>query len=500
MATMSQMQISPASAARRLALLACLGGAGCAVGPNFHRPPPPAGGGYLAQPFDKVTATTKGPAGGDQSLIAGAEVAGDWWKLYHSPGLDAVMDKALKNNSDLAAARAALKVAHQTYLAQRAVFLPTLDLAANTSQNKSSEYLSPVTNSSALYYGLQTAQLNVGYTLDVFGGLRRQTEVVKAQEDQQRFQTEAAWLTLTSNVVAAVVQEASLRAQVKAQQEIIDEAEKVLVIMRRQLTAGQIAPTDLLAQETLLAQAQAALPPLQRQLDQERDLLAYLTGQTPAEYAETAIDLDALVLPSDLPVSVPSRLVEQRPDIRQAEANLHQASAGVGVAIAARLPQITLNGSYGGASANWGQLLTSGNTAWTYGAGLAQPIFEGGALYHKQKAAEAALVQAREQYRSAVLAAFQNVADSLKALKTDAQALDAATLAEAAAKHTLEITERQFAAGQDAPIDVLNAEQAERQAIEAKVQAQAARFSDTAALFVALGGGWWNQKPDPAAS
>jgi NodT family efflux transporter outer membrane factor (OMF) lipoprotein len=465
---------------------------GCAVGPNFHRPAAPTSA-YTARPVAPPTSTFHGPAGGAQQLAQGADVAGDWWTLYGSPALDAIMQRALKSNSDLAAAKAALKVAHQTYLAQLGVFLPTVDLGANTSRNKGSQFLSPPLNANTFQYGLQTAEVDVGYTLDVFGGLRRQTEGVKAQEDQQRFETEAVYLTLTSNVVSAALQEASLRQQVIAQQRIIVIETDILDVMSRQRDEGQIGGRDLLAQHAALAQAQQALPPLRRQLDQEQDLLAFLTGSTDGDYSEPSVDLAALKLPADLPVSLPSKLVEQRPDIRQAEANLHAASAGVGVAIAARLPQISLNASLGGASSNWASLLSSSNLAWSYGAGLAQPIFEGGALYHRQKAAEAALDQAKEQYRSAVLAAFQNVADTLKALQADADALDAAAYAQSTADKNLQIVRRQLAAGQVTGIEVLNAEQASRQAEQALVQAEAARYTDTAALFVALGGGWWNR-------
>jgi NodT family efflux transporter outer membrane factor (OMF) lipoprotein len=474
--------------------MSCALATACAVGPNFHRPAPPTTG-YVVQPLKPPTTAFSGPAGGAQRFVDGADIAADWWTLFRSPVLNALIDRALIANSDLAAAEAALKVAHQTYLAQLGVFLPAVDLSANTSRNKSSAYLSPVLNASQFYYTLQTAQVNVSYTVDVFGGLRRQTESVKAQEDSQRFQTEAVYLTLTSNVVADAMQEASLRAQVAAQERIITIESDILRIMRAQLRAGQIAPTDLLAQEAALAQAQQALPPLRKQLDQEQDLLAYLTGRTPGEQIYHGLDLDALALPTALPVSLPAKLVEQRPDIRQAEANLHTASANVGVAIAARLPNITLNGLVGGAAATWGSLFTAANNEWTVGAGLTQPIFEGGALYHKQKAAEAALDQAKDQYRSTVLAAFQNVADALKALEVDGVALDAAANAHKSAQTTLDITLRQRAAGQVTTIEVLNAEQAERSAELALVQAEAARFSDTAALFQALGGGWWNRGP-----
>ena len=464
---------------------------GCAVGPNFHHLKAPTIDLQTVRPVD-LSAQASGPAGGAQTLTPGADISADWWSLYQSPALNALIEKALKHNSDLAAAKAALKGAKETYLAQLAVFLPTVDVGASTSRNKSSTYLSPVLNASQFYYNLQTAQVNVGYTPDVFGGLRRQTEGVKAAEDLQRFQTQAVYVTLTANVVTAAIQASSLREQVKAQEAVIEDEKRILAILRRKLETGEVAQADYLAQVSALAQAQQGLPPLRKALQQENDRLAYLVGEAPSDKVSEGLTLATLTLPRNLPLSLPSALVNQRPDVRQAEANLHAASAAVGVAIAARLPSFTLSGAAGGSSNLWKDIFNSSNSAWSLGAGITQPIFEGGALYHRQKAAEAGLVQAKEQYRSAVLAALQNVSDTLAALDADAAALDSAALAKKSADETLAIVRRQLAVGQVSGVELLNAEQAERQAELSLVQAQASRFSDTAALFQALGGGWWN--------
>jgi NodT family efflux transporter outer membrane factor (OMF) lipoprotein len=464
--------------------------AGCAVGPNFHRPPPPVVSAYT--PPSAAVPLSIGP----QTLVAGADLQWGWWRAFRSQALDALVEQSLKANSDLEAARFALKAARETYLAQRGTLLPQVDASTGATRNKSSEYLSPPTiNNNVFYYTLDTAQLSISYTLDLFGGLRREVENTRALEDNQRFQTEGVYLTLVSNVVATAVEEASLRDQVAAQKDVIALETRMLAIMRRQLELGQIGRSDVLAQETAVAEAEAALPPLQKQLATTRDQLAYLVGRAPGEGDLKGLDLGDLTLPADLPLSLPSKLVEHRPDVRAAEANLHAASAAVGVAVAARLPTLTLSASAGGNNGQWSNLLSQPNTFWSYGAGVAQPIFQGGTLLHKQKAAEAQLDQAKALYRSAVLAAFQNVSDTLQALAVDEHALQTAEAAERAARSSFDIAMRQAELGQIAGLQVLNAEQALSAAELALVQARAARFADTAALFQALGGGWWNDGP-----
>jgi NodT family efflux transporter outer membrane factor (OMF) lipoprotein len=348
--------------------------------------------------------------------------------------------------------------------------------------------------SSANPFTLHTLQLTVGYAPDVFGGVRRQTETVAAQAEAQRFETEAAYLTLTSNVVAAAIGEAALRNQVAATEKVIDLDGEILDLTRRQKAVGQASGADVAAQEAALAQAEAALPPLQKQLAQQHDLIAALTGHLPNEPAGQDFDLADFTLPVDLPVSLPSRLVEQRPDVKVAEANLHAASAQVGVAIANRLPSFALSASAGGASTSLASLFTQGNGFWGLSAGVTQPIFEGGALLHRQRAAEASLDQAKAQYRSTVIAACQNVADSLQALQADAAALRAADRAERSAAVSLAIARKQLEVGDASSLAVLSAEQAYQQALIGRVQAQSNRYADTAALFQALGGGWWNRR------
>ncbi|PTR07229.1 MULTISPECIES: efflux transporter outer membrane subunit [unclassified Novosphingobium] len=476
------------SARQVLSAAACVLASGCAVGPDFHAPAPPVQTAYAPATPTAITAPGS-VAGGTQVLSAGA-VAGEWWHAFGSPALDALIDRALAANTDLAATRAGLRQARELWLAQRGVLFPTVDAGATTNRVKGSQYLAPVPNNSSFTYSLQTAQVNVGYTLDLFGGNRRSVEQARAQYDAQAYQAQAARITLINTVAATAFQHAALQEQVDRQREVIALQQELLAITRHQLAVGQAAGVDLMAQQAQLAQAQGALPPLEHALAQSHDLLAYLTGQGAADGPLPPLALSQVTLPRDLPLSLPAQLVRNRPDIRAAEANLHAASAGVGIATANRLPQITIGASAGGNSGGWSSLLSAANAFWSAGAGLTQPIFAGGALLHRQRAARAAYDQADAQYRSTVLAAFQNVADTLAALAADAAGLAAAQDTREAARDTLEATARQARDGAVAPTAELQARIALLQADQALAQAQAARLSDTAAFYEALGGGW----------
>jgi NodT family efflux transporter outer membrane factor (OMF) lipoprotein len=318
-------------------------------------------------------------------------------------------------------------------------------------------------------------------------------ENLVAQTDSQRFQLEAAYLTLTSNLVTATINEASLRAQIRATQQIIAAETDLLSVLRKQYDLGQVAQVDVLAQQAALAQARATLPPLQKQLDQQRDALSSLLGQPPDQLISEHFALDDISLPKELPVSVPAALVNQRPDIRQAEANLHAACANVGVAVANRLPLLNLTAEGGSQSNYFNQLFASGNGFWTIAASITQPVFDGGNLLHKARAARAALEQAEASYRATTLSAFQNVADSLAALQADSDSVAAATVAAQSAETTLQIVRLQVSLGQVAYLGILNAQQTALQAELSLVQAKATRLTDTAALFQALGGGWWHR-------
>ncbi len=468
--------------------------AGCAVGPDFHAPSAPETTGFTAESLPSQTTSADSHVGEPQRFVADMDIPGQWWVLFHSQDLDHLVEQALQANPTLDAAQAALRQAWENVYAQQGSYWPQVSAQLSASRNLTAvSSVSPASATGNPYYSLLTPQLNVSFVPDVFGANFHAVESLKAQADSQRYQLEATYLTLTSNAVAAAVQEASLRGQIAVTEATITIENDLLGILNRQLALGQVAGSDVAAQEAALAQAQQVLPPLQKQLAQQRDLLANLTGQPPSKPPAERFELDAFTLPVELPVSLPAKLVAQRPDVQAAEANLHSASALVGVAVAARLPQITLTAQFGNQASALSNMFTPGTNFWTIAAGLTQPIFSGGTLLHKQRAAEAAFDQAKSQYRSTVLAAMQNVADALRALQADADALHAAVAAENAAARSLAIVRRQLELGQVAYLALLNAQQTYQQARLSLVQAEANRLADTAALFQALGGGWWNR-------
>ena len=467
--------------------------AGCAVGPDFAPPAAPDVGGYTPNALSPTVAGSATPGGNTQHFVHDLDLPGQWWTLFHSKALNSLIDKALAANSDLQAAQAALVVARENVHVQEGSLFPAVD--ANFSGSRQQFEISQPSDvgGGSPIFNLFTGQLNISYMPDVFGGNRRAIESLQAQADSQRFALEATYLTLISNLAGAAVQEASLRGQIAATQKIIKSETDVLTLMRRQFALGQIAEGDVVAQEAALAQVEQSLPPLQKQLLQQRDLLAALTGGFPNETMPEKFALAELRLPNDLPVSLPSKLVEQRPDIRAAEANLQSASAQIGVAIANRLPSITLSGVVGSSGLSPDQLFTPGFNFWTATGGVTQPLFHGGALLHKELAAKAAYNQALAQYKSTVRVAFQNVADSLRAIQTDAVALQKAVASEAASGRSLAIVRRRLELGDVNYLALLNAQQAYQQAVLSLAQAKAARYADTVALFQALGGGWWNR-------
>jgi len=475
--------------------------AGCAVGPDFERPAAPDVTGYTSAPLAQQTASSDVAGGETQRFVQGLDIPGQWWTLFHSSALNTLIEEALKNNPTLPAAQAALRQAWEDVYAAEGAFFPTAVVSYSPTSNKTATGVTFTgASSGSPYFTLHTAQVVVTYAPDVFGGTRREAESLEATAEFQRFQLEAAYLTLTSNVVTAAVQEASLRGQIAATEEIIKIQTGSVDILRKQLALGQVAGADVAAVEATLAQAQATLPPLQKQLAVQRDLLTALIGRLPSQEPAEKFDLASLQLPQELPVSLPSKLVEQRPDIQSAEAQVHSASAAIGVAVAARLPQLTLTGNAGTTANQINQLfITPGTAFWTVAGNVAQTVFDAGTLLHKQRAAEAAFDQAAAMYRSTVISAFQNVADTLHALQSDAETLKAAYAAERAGFKSLEIARRQLQLGAIGYLGLLTAENTYDTALLALVQAQAARYADTAALFQALGGGWWNRTDAPPA-
>jgi NodT family efflux transporter outer membrane factor (OMF) lipoprotein len=468
---------------------------GCVVGPNYKRPAAPRFPGYTPTPPTTSTATPNVSGGEAQQFLEGKDISGEWWALFHSKPLNELIERSLKNNPDIKAAQAALQVAKENVTAQRGGYYPVLTGSFSADHSKTSTVISPATANGALYYSLYTPQVAVSFVPDVFGLNRRTVESLKAQKEQARFALAATHITLSSNVVTAAIQEASLRAQIDATRELIEINTHMLDALRKQFEKGYVGRLDVAAQESQLAQVTATLPPLLKQLAQQRDLLIALSGGLPNEDLPEKFELSSLQLPRELPLSLPSQLVEQRPDVRQADENLHSASALIGVARANRLPSFNLTADVGSMALVFTKMFSAGTGFWDLAGGATQTIFQGGTLVARERAAKAAYVQASEQYRSTVLTAFENVADTLHALDQDDDALKAAAAARDAAKVTLDLTAKQMQVGYVSYLTLLSAEQAYQQALINLVQAQTNRYADTAALFQALGGGWWN-RPD----
>jgi NodT family efflux transporter outer membrane factor (OMF) lipoprotein len=459
------------------------------VGPNFHRPAPPKVDRFTAEALPAETMSAKGLGGAAQRFLMEQDVPRDWWTRFGSEELDALVNEALHANPSVQAASAALRQAEENMAAQRGAYFPTAQAQFDAFRQRDAVgVLSPNLASGTALYNLYTPQLTVSYVPDVFGANHRQVESLAALAEADRFQLDATYLTLTANVVTAAVQEAGLRAQISATERVIELERESLSVLRRELELGAVAESDIYAQEAALAQLESTLPPLRRQIQWTRDSLAALTGRLPADFKPVNFELDQLALPVDLPLGVPSQLVERRPDVRAAEAQLHAATAQVGVAIASFLPQVMITGDIGSSATAMGDLFKAGTGFWSVGANLTQTLFEGGTLMHRKRAAEAALDQAGAQYQSVVLAAFQNVADALHALNSDADALGAAARAESAAEKSLDVMRHQLELGSVSYLALLNAEQTYQQAVISLTQARANRYADTAALFQALGG------------
>jgi NodT family efflux transporter outer membrane factor (OMF) lipoprotein len=469
--------------------------AGCAVGPNFKPPEAPRTAGFA--PAGQLPATTTAaslPGGQAQRFVEGMDIPGQWWTLFQSAQLNALIERALKNSPTLQAAQAALRQANEIAAAQRGSYYPSVSGTLESQRQKASGAAFGVPGfPSSYYYNVQTASVNVSYTLDAFGGTRRQVEALQAQAEYQQFALEASYLTLTSNIVTAAVNEASLRAQISATEDIARSQQKQLDIAQRRFAAGAAPRVDVLQQQATLQATLAALPPLRSQLAQQRNQLAAYIGGFPADYTGAEFNLDSLNMPQDLPVSLPSKLVEQRPDVREYSALLHQATAQIGVATANMLPQITLGGSYGQTASKWANIFSPSSNVYTLLGSLTQPIFKGGQLMHQRRAAVAAAQEAAANYQATVITAFQNVSNTLYALQADADALAAQATAERSAADSLTLVQAQYKSGGASYLQVLSSEQTYQSAAVALVKARAQRFADTAALFQALGGGWWNR-------
>jgi len=494
------------SAMRLLAAVALLAVAvtvsSCAVGPDFKPAAPPDTDRYTKEPLPSTTASA-GAGGQAQRFERSRDIPAEWWTLFRSAKLNALIERSLTSNPSLEAAVAAMRVAQENTRVQEGKFFPIVQ--GNFNPNRLTTPANALGSTHVLADGsttntfnVVTSQVIVSYTIDVWGQNRRAVESLQAQANSQRFQVEAAYLTLASNVALAAIQEGSLREQIGATRQLIGINTRALGIMRRQLSAGYSNRIDVAAQEAQLAQDAATLPPLEKQLAFQRDLLSALTGRYPSEEPSEKFVLSSFHLPQDLPVSLPSELVEQRPDIRAAEEQAHSAAAQIGVAIANELPNFTIsaNGGYTNtALAALADYVSPANRFLTVAGNITHTIFDGFTLLHQKRAAEAAYDQAAAQYRAVVIGSFQNVADTLRALQADARAVQAAATFERASKTSFDLVQQQFNTGYANILLLLNAQHSYLQAKLALIQARANRLSDTVALFQALGGGWWN-KPD----
>ncbi len=467
----------------------------CAVGPDFHAPAPPDTAHYTRAPEPAGTVAAPGRSGGAQTLVADRDIPADWWTLFHSAALDALVRQALADNPSVQAARATLQNAAETWRAERGgLLLPAVDAQAQAARQKEPGAVLGQPGLPAVTFSLFDVSVGVTYRLDLFGASRRQIEALRAQADFQRFEYEAAYLTLAGNVVTTAVNIASLHGQIAALTEIIASEREQMKVVQRQFDAGAASRSDVLAQQTQVAQNEALLPGLDKQLFQAQHRLAVLAGRTPDDTRLPDFTLEQLTLPAELPLSVPAKLVRQRPDVQAAEALLHQSTAQLGVATANLYPQLNLTGSVGSETTSASDLFKSGSGAWNVGGTLLQPLFHGGELRGLKRAARADLDRATAAYRQAVLSALQDVADTLRALEADARTLQADTTTESDAHDALAITQLQYKAGGVSYLALLNAQRQYLQARQSRVQAEAARYADTAALFQALGGGWWNRE------
>ncbi len=471
---------------------------GCAVGPDFRQPEAPIEKTYTPAPMPTATGAAPLSGGEAQVFIYGRDIPAQWWTLFQSPSLDNLMHRALVDSPTLAKAEAALRQAMENRRARFGSLLPGLDGGFSTSRQRVTSAMTGLPDGSGSTYTLYNASVNVSYAVDLFGATRRELESLQARIDYQRYLLEAAHLTLASNIVTTALQEASLRARIDAAKRIVTAEEELLSLIERSYELGGAAMPEVLAQRAQLSKTQATLPPLEKELDQTRHLLAVLVGTMPTNAgALPEFQLEDFNLPLELPVSLPSSLVRQRPDIRASEELFHAACAQVGVATANLFPQFTISGNYGSAAGLFSDLFTSGTAVWSLGGNLLQPIFRGGELTARRRAALAAFDEAGAEYREIVLQGFRNVADVLRALELDARTLKAQAEAESDARAILELARKRYAYGSAGYPALLDAQRQHQEAVLTLVQARALRFSDTAALFHALGGGWWNRTEEP---
>jgi NodT family efflux transporter outer membrane factor (OMF) lipoprotein len=461
----------------------------CSMGPDFQRPSPPATAKYTPAREPQTTAAAEGAGGAAQRFITGAALPARWWELFHCEALDTLVEDALAHSPTVLQARARLREAQEDLTAQtRGTLYPGFDAQLGVSRQK----LDPAAFGITAIppeppFTLYNAQVNVSYTLDLFGANRRMLEGVRAQTEYQAYETQAAQLTLAANVVSAAIRQADLQAQLDYTGDILKAQSQQVAISEERYRVGGISLEDLQNQRSQLAQLRATLPTLQAQRQQVDHELAVYTGKAPAEAAIPRFRLEDLQLPADVPLTLPSELVRARPDVRASEALWHEAAADVGVATANLFPRLTISGYAGSDRTDASQLADSLNV-WSIGATLMQPIFHAGELRAKKRSAAAAYEAAAHAYEQTVLQSLQQVADSLRVLEADALALEARAAASRESAASYAITQERFAAGGVSEFSLLDAHRQQLQALLDRNHAQAQRYADTAALLHALGG------------
>lgn len=472
-----------------LALIACAAAAaGCAVGPDFVPPAPPAQTGFTRTPGPTQLASADGVA---QSFAPQTKLRADWWRLFGSDAIDQAVAQAFEHNPGLDTARATLRQSEQNLRAGEGVFYPGISAGGSAERARAA----PVSEGSSLpgsVFNVVSLSATVSYPMDLFGGERRKVEALRAQVDDQEELLKAAYLSLSANVVNACIARAAYAAQLRATQELIELEKEQLATIEVQVKAGTSPYANLLSQRSLIASNEASLAQLNQKIDQAGHLLTALQGVAPDQAQLPGFELGELTLPAELPLSLPSELVRQRPDILAAQAQLHAASAGIGVATAALYPALLIDANFGKAGTSGAALLADGARFWSIGPSVAAPLFEGGTLRAQRQAAIDAFQAQEAVYRQTVVAAFQQVADVLRALEHDAQALRAFEEAQQTAAEALRLQQVSYRAGLVAFIDVLAADVQFHNARIAYLQAVAQRQQDTVSLYAALGGGWWN--------
>lgn len=462
---------------------------GCAVGPNFHAPELPAAQRYTPDPLPSQTVGSEGIAGQAQSLVSGAEVPQAWWQGFGVPALDHLVQSGLQNNPSLKAAQAALAAAREQMLAGRGALLPALDASLGATRNRANNTVLNMANEEATY-NIFNAQVSASYAVDLFGRQRRIVEALDAQREFRQRELQVAQLTLAADIVSTAVTIASLHAQISVTENIAKVDDEVLTLQRKQLDLGQASKVEVLSQQAELDETLATLPPLRQQLSDATIALAVLTGQPPERMSTPSWQLQDLHLPKELPVSVPSQALARRPDVRAQEALVHAASAHIGVATADLLPQLAITADFGTLNNRFSDLLRNNFSVWSIGGNLLQPVFHGGQLVHERRAAVDVYEQSVASYQATVLSAFQNVAEVLVAIQNDAERVRLAGDAASSAEQSLTLARQSYAVGGTSYLQLLDAQRTAQRARLTLARAQAARFTDSAALFQALAGGW----------